>query len=69
MLDVQLAEFYGKHYRNGDFEVLFVSSDKSPEDMKKYWATAGIPGIAVQQECKQAHANTMVTRRSALRKE
>src|SRR5689334_17695490 len=44
----QLAEFYEKNYRNGDFEVLFVSSDKSPEEMRSYWAHANIPGVALK---------------------
>src|SRR5437868_15240766 len=43
----QLAEFYRQHHRNRDFELLFVSSDKSPDEMRKYWATAGIPGLAL----------------------
>jgi nucleoredoxin len=50
----QLAEFYERHYRNGDFEVLFVSSDKSPDEMRKYWATAGIPGVALKLECRRS---------------
>jgi thiol-disulfide isomerase/thioredoxin len=50
----QLADFYKKHYQNGNFEVLFVSSDKSPDEMRKYWATAGIPGVALKRECKRS---------------
>jgi len=50
----QLARFYEKHYQNGDFEVMFVSSDKSPDEMRKYWATAGIPGVALKRECKRS---------------
>ena len=50
----QLADFYKKHYQNGDFEVLFVSSDKSADEMRKYWATAGIPGLALKRECKRS---------------
>lgn len=50
----QLAEFYQNYYHNGDFEVLFVSSDKSSEEMRKYWATAGIPGVALKLESKRS---------------
>ena len=50
----QLAEFYEQHHRNGDFEVLFVSSDKSSDEMRKYWATAGIPGVALRLECRRS---------------
>jgi hypothetical protein len=50
----QLARFYEKHSQNGDFEVLFVSSDKSPDEMRKYWAAAGMPGVALKRECKRS---------------
>ena len=50
----QLAEFYEKYYPAGNFALLLVSSDKSPEDMRKYWATGGIPGVALKLESKRS---------------
>jgi nucleoredoxin len=54
----QLARFYEKHYQNGDFEVMFVSSDKSPDEMRKYWATAGMHGVALKRECPRSYELT-----------
>jgi nucleoredoxin len=47
----ELIQFYEAYHQYGDFEVLFVSSDKSLMEMRRYWLSSGIPGIAMNWDC------------------
>jgi hypothetical protein len=46
-----LVEFYKKSRDEKNFEVIFVSMDKSEEDFKKYYAE--MPWLALSFEAKQ----------------
>ena len=43
----QLVKFYKKVKKSNAFEIVFVSSDKTPQDMKKYMKDDAMPWLAV----------------------
>ena len=43
----QLVKFYKKIRKTNEIEIVFVSSDKTPQDMKKYMKDDAMPWLAV----------------------
>ena len=44
----RLVEFYNTHFKNGDFDLLFVSSDKNQNAMNEYMKGASMPWLGLK---------------------
>ena len=52
----KLVEFYNAHIQNGDFELLFISSDKGQSEMDEYMKVTSMPWVAAKLGTKKAKA-------------
>jgi nucleoredoxin len=52
----KLVEFYNAQTRNGDFELLFISSDKGQDEMDEYMKITSMPWVAAKLGTKKAKA-------------
>lgn len=50
----KLVKFYNDNQKNNDFELLFVSSDRSQEDMFKYMEGSKMPWVGLKKDSKAA---------------
>ena len=51
-----LVEFYNAHKAKGDFELLFVSSDKDQAAMNGYMTETKMPWLGLSLSCKRGEA-------------
>ncbi len=51
-----LVDFYNKNYANGDFDLVFVSSDRSQGEMSGYMKEAKMPWIGLKLDSRPARA-------------
>ncbi|AWI09547.1 thioredoxin-like domain-containing protein [Ereboglobus luteus] len=52
----KLVEFYNKNHANGDFDLIFVSSDKGQREMNDYMKGEKMPWIGLKLDSKPARA-------------
>ena len=52
----RLVEFYNQNAKNGDFELLFVSSDKDQASMEKYMSETKMPWVGLQLKNQRTEA-------------
>lgn len=50
----KLVEFYNTYSKNGDFELLFISSDKTKDAMAEYMKSTEMPWVAAKLRNKKA---------------
>lgn len=50
----KLVDFYKTHVKNGDFELLFISSDKTKGAMAEYMKSTDMPWVAAKLRNKKA---------------
>lgn len=43
-----LVEFYNQHFKNGDFDLLFISSDEDQDHMDTYMRETGMPWTGIK---------------------
>lgn len=52
----KLVEFYNANKGKGDFELLFVSSDKTQDAMNGYMSETHMPWIGLTRDCQRTNA-------------